>query len=55
MTISSIKSDLHSIDGRLEGLAISDPTSGDLNTLAFAVHKLVHCIEDLADEVARLG
>ena len=49
-----IKDVLAEIDGRVEPVAISSPEGSSLETLAYAIHNLVGCVEDLADYVATI-
>jgi hypothetical protein len=50
--ISEVLAILQDIDEHVEPIAVQSPPESELRTLAFAVHNLVICVEEIAEHVA---
>lgn len=54
-TLAEIRASLATIDSYVEPVAVKHPAGSDMNVLAYAIHNLVGCVEDLAKLLGRAG
>jgi len=54
MDLRKIKTDLAEIDAHAEGVAMSSTPGSEVNELAYAVHNLVTCVEEIVAQLQGL-